>query len=121
MPKRFARSAWLNKQRGNKGEELAAEYDKFQKAYNVDIDRIKAAIPEREVSADLAVGKAIDFIKASAVITEVAKKDEKAPAAKKTAAKKTSAKKAADGEAAEKPAKKAAPKKAKAEKAEKAE
>jgi len=105
-------------------EELAAEYDKFQKAYNVDIDRIKAAIPEREVSADLAVGKAIDFIKASAVITEVAKKaekSEKAPVAKKTAAKKTAAKKAADGEAAEKPVKKAAPKKAKAEKAEKAE
>ena len=66
------------------------------KDYGVELDRVKAAIPESEVAKDLAVGKAIDFIKDNAVITGVEEKTEKKePAKKKTAAKKTTTKKTA--------------------------
>ena len=71
-------------------EEIDAEYSKYQESYGVELDRIKAAIPEAEVKGDMVVKKAIDFVKANAVIT--AAKAEKKTAAKKTAAKKTSTK-----------------------------
>ena len=76
-------------------KEIAEEYEKMAKNYNMEADRVKALVPEEEIAKDLAVGKAIDFIKANAVITEVEpaeKTEEKAP--KKTAAKKTETKKA---------------------------
>ncbi|MBQ2675777.1 MAG: trigger factor [Clostridia bacterium] len=73
-------------------EELDAEYAKFVDAYKLDVAQIKAAIPEKEVMKDLAVQKAVEIIKESAVVT--AAKAKKAPA-KKTAAKKTTAKKEA--------------------------
>ena len=100
-------------------DEINAEYEKFAKAYNMEIDKIKASIPENEIGKDICVTKAVDFIKANAVITEVDALTEKKPAAKKSAAKKTAAK-AEDGE--KKPAaKKSAAKKtaAKAEDGEK--
>lgn len=79
-------------------KEIEEQYEKMAKDYGVEVDRVKAAIPAGELAKDIAVGKAIDFIKANAVITEKAeeKSEEKAeekPAAKKTAAKKTAAKK----------------------------
>ena len=82
------------------------EYKKLSEGYGVDIEQVKAAIPQSELEKDVAVGKAIDFVKANAVITEaVAEAEEKkAPAKKTTTAKKTTAKKAVDG--AEAPAKK---------------
>ena len=86
-------------------EEISAEYEKYAKSYNMEIDKIKAAIPQAEVEKDLAVTKAIDFVREHADITEVDAPSEK-PAAKKSAAKKPAAKKpAAKAEdAAEKPA-----------------
>ncbi|MGN0451290.1 MAG: trigger factor [Acutalibacteraceae bacterium] len=73
-------------------EELEAEYAKLAENYGVELEKVKAAIPAEEISKDLAVGKAIDFIKENAVITEVEEKTEekaeKKPA-KKRAAKKT--------------------------------
>ena len=79
-------------------EEIAEQIEKMAKDYGMEADQIKAAVPAEEIAKDLAVGKAIDFIKENAVITEVEAKTEKAPAkkpaAKKTAAKKTTAKKA---------------------------
>ena len=79
-------------------EEIAEQIEKMAKDYGMEADQIKAAVPSEEIAKDLAVGKAIDFIKENAVITEVEAKTEKAPAkkpaAKKTAAKKTTAKKA---------------------------
>ena len=79
-------------------EEIAEQIEKMAKDYGMEADQIKAAVPTEEIAKDLAVGKAIDFIKENAVITEVEAKTEKAPAkkpaAKKTAAKKTTAKKA---------------------------
>ena len=79
-------------------KEIEEQYEKMAKDYGVEVDRVKSAIPADELAKDIAVGKAIDFIKANAEITEKAeeKSEEKAeekPAAKKTAAKKTAAKK----------------------------
>lgn len=105
-------------------EEINAEYESFRKAYNVEVERIKAAIPEKEVKDDLLVKKAVEFIKANAEITE-AKPEKKAaskknaseakPAAKKSTAKKAPAKKGTED------AEKKTSAKAKAEKADKAE
>lgn len=100
-------------------EEIEAEFKKIADSYNIDIERAKATLPEEEIAKDVAVGKAIDFVKANAVITEV---DEK-PAAKKTAAKKPAEKKTAAKKTttatkkapAKKPAAKKAPAKKKAE------
>lgn len=83
-------------------EEVDKEYSRLAEQYSVEADRVKAMIPAEELKKDLAVGKAIDFIKANAVITDavpVEKADEKADGAeekaapKKTAAKKPAAKK----------------------------
>lgn len=83
-------------------KDIEAQYEKMAKDYNIDVERVKAAVPATEIAKDLAVGKAIDFIKANAEIVEVEEKKEeekKAPAkksastAKKTTAKKTTTKK----------------------------
>lgn len=66
-------------------KEIAEQFEKLAEQYKIDVDKVKAAIPETELVKDLAVGKAIDFIKANAVITE---EEVKKPAAKKTATKK---------------------------------
>ena len=84
---------------GIKAEEadIEEQYKKLAEGYGMEVDKVKAAVPASELEKDIAVGKAIDFIKENAVITEVVEKTEKAekkPAAKKTTtAKKTTAKK----------------------------
>lgn len=83
--------------------DLEAEYEKLAKAYNMEIDAIKKAVPAENLAGDIKSQKAIGVIKDSAV-------EEKA--AKKTAAKKETAK----ADDAEKPAKKTAAKKESAEK-----
>ncbi len=81
-------------------EELDEQYAKMAEQYGVEKDQVKAAIPAAELEKDIAVGKAIDFVKASAVITDAKpeeKDDAEKPAAKKTtAAKKPAAKKTAE-------------------------
>ena len=77
-------------------DEIADEYKKLAEDYKVDVDRIKAAIPEIELKEDIAVRKAMDFVKSNAEITEVEAKTEKKAPAKKPAAK--------SGTAAKKPA-----------------
>ena len=79
-------------------KDINEQYEKMAKDYGMEVDAVKAAVPAEEIAKDLAVGKAIDFVKENAVITEVEAKTEKAekkPAAKKAATKKTT-KKAAD-------------------------
>ena len=79
-------------------KDINEQYEKMAKDYGMEVDAVKAAVPAEEIAKDLAVGKAIDFVKENAVITEVEAKTEKAekkPAAKKAAAKKTT-KKVAD-------------------------
>ena len=67
-------------------EAVEAEYAKIAEGYGVDVEQVKAAIPATEVEKDVAVGKAIDFVKANAVITDAVdeKKEAKKAAAKKT-------------------------------------
>ncbi len=97
-------------------EELDNEYKRIAEQYKMGVDAVKMYIPESNMRKDMAVSKALDFLKANAEITEkdlAAATKEKA-AAKKTAAKKAPAKKAEEKEA---PAEKKAPaKKATAEK-----
>jgi len=78
-------------------KDIEEQFEKMAKDYGMEVEQVKAAVPADEIAKDLAVGKAIDFIKENAVITEVEEKtakaeektEEKKPAAKKTAAKKT--------------------------------
>lgn len=74
-------------------EDINAQIEKMAEQYGMEADKIRAAVPTEEIAKDLAVGKAIDFIKENAEITEVETKTEKAekkPAAKTTSsAKKT--------------------------------
>lgn len=114
--------------------DIEAEYQKYADSYHMEIDAVKKVIPAEDIKDDLAITKAIEFIKENADIKagkkpaakKAAKKadaePEKKPAAKKTTAKKT-AEKADDAEkkpAAKKPAaKKPAAKKTAADKAEK--
>lgn len=72
-------------------EEIEAQYQEYADEYKMEIEKIKKAIPAKELVADLKVKKASDFIKENAVVTEGEKPAAKKPAAKKPAAKKTSA------------------------------
>ncbi len=54
-------------------KDIEEQYEKMAKDYGMEIDKVKAAVPAEELAKDLAVGKAIDFIKENAVITEVDK------------------------------------------------
>ncbi len=49
-------------------KDLEAEYKKIATGYNVDIDTVKSGIPEENISEDIVLRKAIDFIKENAVI-----------------------------------------------------
>ena len=80
-------------------EEVASEYEKISKAYNVPEDEVKKMIAKEDIEADIRVANAMKLVKDNAKITKPrAKKaesaeddiEEKKPAAKKTAtAKKT--------------------------------
>ncbi len=67
-------------------EAVEAEFAKIAEGYGVEVDKVKAVIPASEVEKDVAVGKAIDFVKANAVITDAVdeKKEAKKAATKKT-------------------------------------
>ena len=78
-------------------EDINAQIEKMAKDYGMEVEQIKNAVPTEEIAKDLAVGKAIDFIKENAVITEVEtktpKEEKKATAKKTSTAKKTATKK----------------------------
>ena len=86
-------------------EDIAEEFDKIAKAYGMEVDEVKKALPADGVAEDVKVKKAVELIKSEAVI-----KGAKKPAAKKAPAKKAPAKKPAaekkDEETAEAPVKK---------------
>ncbi len=104
-------------------DELNAEFEKMAKDYNMELGQIKKSVSADDLKKDLAVQKAMEVVKTSAVVTDVEKKTEKeekklaakktSSAAKKTTstAKKTAAKKTADAEGEKAPAKKPAAKK----------
>ena len=73
-------------------KDVEAEYEKLAKDYGVEADKVKNAIPAEELKKDIAVNKAIDLVKESAVITEAEPKEEEKTSAKKPAANKTAKK-----------------------------
>ncbi len=98
-------------------DEIEAEYARIAESYKIETEKAKEFIPEEVIKKDVSARKAVELIKAEAVIEEKApakkapakkaepKEGEKKPAAKKPAAKKAEPKK--DGEkkpAAKKPA-----------------
>lgn len=48
-------------------EDLEAEYSRLAETYKMDIDKVKAAIAADELKKDIAVEKAMDFVKESAI------------------------------------------------------
>ena len=96
-------------------EEIAAEYDKMAENYKMEVEKIKGYIPEKDLVKDLAVNKAIDFIKDSAEIVE------KKPAAKKARTAKAKKEEAQDAATEETPSEEPKPKKPRATKTKKAE
>ena len=47
-------------------EELEAEYAKLAEQYKMDVDKVKGFIAAKDLSKDLAVGKAMDLVKGTA-------------------------------------------------------
>lgn len=88
--------------------DLEEEYAQYAKAYNMDVDQIKKAIPADNIKPELLQRKAVDF-----VIENASFAAEKKPAAKKAAAPKAEKVEKADEE---KPAAKKTTKKAPAKK-----
>lgn len=68
-------------------EEIAQEYEKLAEQYGLEVDKIKASIPEKDVFADKAVDKAVEFVKENAKISDVKERSakEEAKAEKKEA------------------------------------
>ena len=50
-------------------KDIEAEYKKIATGYNVDIETVKASIPEASISEDIVLRKAVDLVKEYAVIT----------------------------------------------------
>ncbi len=50
-------------------KDIEAEYKKIASGYNVDIETVKASIPESGISEDIVLRKAVDLVKENAVIT----------------------------------------------------
>ena len=48
-------------------EELDKEYTKLAEAYKMDMDRVKGMVPDTDLKKDIAINKAVDLIRDSAV------------------------------------------------------
>jgi trigger factor len=102
-------------------EQINAEYEKIAQAYQMEVEKVKEALPADAIAKDVAVSAAVDFVRSNAVVTTLTEepkaeeKPAKKPAAKKPAAKKPAAKKA-EGEAEAEGEKKPAAKKCAAKK-----
>ena len=53
-------------------DDLNAEYQKLSEQYDMDVEKIKAAVPSEDICTDLKVRKARDLILAQAVATAAA-------------------------------------------------
>ena len=58
-------------------EEFENEVKRIADAYKMDVDKVKSIVDEKAVKADLAVNKAIDFVKEKANVTEEAEEAKK--------------------------------------------
>lgn len=52
-------------------DDIAKEYGELAEEYKIDVDNVKAAIPEKTLVVDLKIEKALDLVKNNAKITEV--------------------------------------------------
>lgn len=52
-------------------EEIEKEYERLAKVYGAELEKVKAFIPEKDLTLDIAVGKAIDFLVENAKVKEV--------------------------------------------------
>ncbi len=59
-------------------EAVEAEYARMAEMYGMEVERVKAAIEEEDIAADLRLKAAVDLIKGAAVITEVAPEEKAA-------------------------------------------
>lgn len=50
--------------------DLETEYGKFAEQYNMDIDKVKEAVPAEGLKNDISINKAIDFVVENAAVTE---------------------------------------------------
>ncbi|NLG92217.1 MAG: trigger factor, partial [Clostridiales bacterium] len=57
-------------------EEIEEELAKLAKSYDIDAEKVKAFIPKEELVKDIAVQKAIDLVRDSAIISEGTEKAE---------------------------------------------
>ncbi len=62
-------------------EDIAAEYDNIAKMYGVEVDQVKASIPEDAIAEDMKVKKAMEFVKANAQIKVKKARKPRAPKA----------------------------------------
>ena len=60
-------------------EDLDAEYEKIAKSYEMEADKVKEILPAKEITMNLSMGKALDLVRDSAVITEVPEELAKEP------------------------------------------
>ncbi|MBE6717684.1 MAG: trigger factor [Ruminococcaceae bacterium] len=74
--------------------EIEEEFNRIAAMYSIDVEEVKKSIESENLKKDLAVQKAVDLVKAEAVVAK----------AKKTTTKKTAAKKEEEATAEEKPA-----------------
>ena len=84
-------------------EELENEISKIAEQYSVEADKVRAALSDEQIKKDIVSRKAIELIKAEAVITDVKEKtakvtDEKKESGEKTVKKPTAKKSAANAE-----------------------
>ena len=59
-------------------EEIAEEFDRIAKSYNMELDKVKEMVDTAMVSEDVAVKKAVDLVKEKAAVTEKAYEEPKA-------------------------------------------
>ncbi|WP_050697966.1 trigger factor [Anaeromassilibacillus senegalensis] len=52
------------------GEEIEAEFEKIAKGYEMEVEKVKAFIPQEDLVKDIAVGKAIQLVRDNAVVTD---------------------------------------------------
>ena len=62
-------------------EDIAAEYDNIAKMYGIEVDQVKASIPEDAIAEDMKVKKAMEFVKANAAIKVKKARKPRAPKA----------------------------------------
>lgn len=77
-------------------EDFENEVKRIAEAYSMEADKVRSIVPEDEVKKDLAVNKAIDFIKSNAKVTVEKPKAKKAKKADKAEAKEEKAEQSAE-------------------------